>query len=347
MTDGLAHMLDLLSGMGENLEASARLEGLDKLTPLRTRPTGVVVAGMGGSAIAADLIAPLAARQGLRVEVSRDYALPGWVRDDTLVLLSSYSGNTEETLSAARDAVERGCPCVALTSGGTLAELASGSEVPHFPCVTLPGGLPPRAALGHGLGAQLNALSRLGLLDGIEAEIAAAAAGLRDGVTRLGPATGEESPAKAAARRVLGRMLVVYTTSEESHAAGWRLKAQINENGKSPAMVVPFPELDHNDIVGWEVLRPRRRDFLLLILRSADEHPRTTSRVEITRDLLRDEFHDVLEFRAEGESILARILSLVQYGDYLSCYLAAAAGVDPMPVTRIDELKTRLRELDT
>lgn len=349
MTDsGLHRMLDLVAGMGDDLSASPDLPGLDDLVPPAVQPAGVMVAGMGGSAIAGDLLAPLAARQGLRVSVARDYVLPGWVREDTLVLLSSYSGNTEETLSAARDAAARGCPRIAITGGGELAQLAAGGDGDApFPCVTLPGGLPPRAALGHGLGAQLNVLARLGLMTGVEAEIDAAVAVLRGGVARLGPLSGEDSPAKAAARRALGRMLVVYTTSDESHAAGWRLKAQVNENGKSPALVVPFPELDHNDIVGWEVLRPRRGDFLLLILRSADEHPRTADRVEITRELLAGEFHDVLEFRAEGGSALARILSLVQYGDYLSCFLAAAAGVDPVPVTRIESLKTRLQNLDT
>ena len=124
-----------------------------------------------------------------------------------------------------------------------------------------------------------------------------------------------------------------------------RLKAQVNENGKSPALVVPFPELDHNDIVGWEVLRPRRDDFLLLILRSSDETPQTTRRVEVTRELLNEEFHAILEFNATGHSALARILSLVQFGDYLSCYLAEAAGVDPVPVSRIDVLKQRLQDV--
>ncbi|MBU1071889.1 hypothetical protein KKG45_01445, partial [bacterium] len=206
-------------------------------------------------------------------------------------------------------------------------------------------GLPPRAALGFGLGALAHVLSRLGLLPGVDEEIAAAVSTLREGVERLGPASGPDSPAKSAARTTLGRMLVVYTTSPAAHAAGMRLKAQVNENGKSPALVVPFPELDHNDIVGWEVLRPRRDDFVLLLLRSADENTRTSLRVDVTRELLAEEFHTILEFRAAGETMLARTLSLVQYGDYLSCYLAEAAGVDPVPVARIEILKQRLQAL--
>jgi glucose/mannose-6-phosphate isomerase len=303
---------------------------------------------MGGSAIAGDLLAAWAAAGGLRLAVWRDYDLPGWVDARTPVILSSYSGYTEETLSAARAAAARGCPLYAITSGGELGDYARAGidDGPPFPRVALPGGLPPRAALGHGLGALARLLGRLDLLAGVDAELAAAAAALRDGVARLGPASGPDSPAKAAARTALGRMLVVYTTSPESHAAGQRLKAQVNENGKSPALVVPFPELDHNDIVGWEVLRPRRDDFVLLLLRSTDETARAALRTDVTCELLAGEFHTILEFRAVGETTLARTLSLVQYGDYLSCYLAEAAGVDPVPVSRIDVLKQRLQAQD-
>ncbi len=344
----LATMLDFVEHMSDNLAAGSDLEGLDAITSTASPAGGVLVCGMGGSAIAGDLLSSVAANQGLRMAVWRDYGLPGWVRDDTLVILSSYSGNTEETLSAGREAAARGCTLLAITSGGTLSRYATEGIAggAPFPWIRLPGTMPPRAALGYGLGAQANLLSRLGLLKGVEAEIKAAVATLRDGVSRLGPAAADDSPAKVAARRILGRMLVVYTTSEESHATGLRLKAQVNENGKSPAMVVAFPELDHNEIVGWEVLRPRRDDFILLILRSSDETPRITRRVDVTRELLADEFHDILEFRATGDSALARILSLVQFGDYLSCYLAEAAGVNPMPVSRIDVLKQRLQETD-
>jgi len=338
-------MLALVGGMADDLEASRGLTGLERVTPLPPPPGGLLICGMGGSAIAGDLLTAYAEMQGLRLSVWRDYGLPGWVDARTPVILSSYSGNTEECLSAAREAACRGCPLVAISSGGELAGLArDGIEGgAPFPLVEVPGGLPPRAALGFGLGALARLLSGLGLLPGVDEEIAAAVAVLRDGVNRLGPASGPDSPAKAAARTVLGRMLVVYTTSAAAHAAGMRLKAQVNENGKSPALVVPFPELDHNDIVGWEVLRPRRDDFVLLLLRSPDEHARTSLRVDVTRELLTDEFHTILEFRAAGETMLARTLSLVQFGDYLSCYLAEAAGVDPVPVARIDALKQRLQ----
>jgi len=347
MTDsGVTRMLALVGGMADDLEASRDLAGLDVVTTLAASPGGVLVCGMGGSAIAGDLLAAYAATRGLRLSVWRDYGLPGWVDERTPVVVSSYSGCTEESLSAARAASERGCPLVAITSGGELAELARKGHDggAPFPRVELPGGLPPRAALGSGLGALARVLARAGLLDGVDEEIAAAVAELRAGAERLGPAAGPDNPAAAAARTVLGRLLVVYTSSPESHAAGLRLKAQVNENGKSPVLHASFPELDHNEIVGWEVLRPRREDFVLLLLRSTDESPRMTRRVDVTRELLSQEFHTILDFRATGESSLARTLSLVQYGDYLSCYLAEAAGVDPVPVDRIEELKRRLRE---
>jgi len=345
-------MLFLVDGLVDDLEASRGLAGLEQLAPMPLPAGGLLVCGMGGSAIAGDLLTACAAARGLRLAVWRDYDLPGWVPGwvdaGMPVIISSYSGDTEETLSAARAAAARGCSLHAITSGGTLASYARNGidGGAPFPAVKLPGGLPPRAALGHGLGALARVLGGLGLLPGIEGELAAAVTTLREGVARLGPASDADSPARAAARTALGRMLVIYTASPEAHAAGLRLKGQVNENGKAPALVVPFPELDHNDIVGWEVLRPRRDDFVLLVLRSADEHPRTAQRVDVTCELLADEFHTILEFHASGESSLARTLSLVQYGDYLSCYLAEAAGVDPLPVTRIDALKRRLQAED-
>ena len=138
--------------------------------------------------------------------------------------------------------------------------------------------------------------------------------------------------------------MVIYTTSPESHGAGQRWKAQLNENAKSPAYATPFPELNHNDIVGWELPEALRRAFVLVLLRSADEHPRVAARVAITRELLDGQFAAVQEVRARGETPLARTLSLVQYGDYLSCYLAELRGRDPLPVKRIDVLKSHLQK---
>ncbi|MBK7771847.1 MAG: hypothetical protein IPI48_15345 [bacterium] len=137
-------------------------------------------------------------------------------------------------------------------------------------------------------------------------------------------------------------MPVIYTCGGESHAVGLRLRAQLNENSKVPALLAAFPELDHNDLVGWCLDEDDRRRFVLLILRAADEHPRTTLRVGLTRDLLAGQFAAIHELRGGGADALSRVMSLVQYGDYLSCHLAEVRQVDPVPVERIIRLKEAL-----
>ncbi len=336
-------MLPLVTALPDHLAGSERL--LDGLSPrpAPAAPRRVLLCGMGGSAIAGDVARPFLARQGVDLTVWREYDLPSWADASALVVLCSYSGDTEETLTGARLAVAAGCPVLGIASGGELlARGRDGGWGRPFPVIALPAGLPPRAALGHGLGALLGGLHACGAIGSPAAASAAAVAVLREGVARLGPDV-PENPAVRIARSLLGRFTVVYTTSPEAHGAGARLKAQINENAKSPAYAVALPELDHNDIVGWEVLRPRRDAFALVILRGGDEHPRTALRVAATLDLVGGEFHAVHEIGARGDGPLARSLSLVQFGDYLSCYMARAAGVDPVPVARIDALKARLR----
>ncbi len=344
---GLRRMFELAAALPDQLLAGERLSGLAGIAPLRPAPRRVVLCGMGGSAIAGDLLAPLLAAQGVMLSVWRDYELPGWFAPDMLCALSSYSGQTEETLSAARAAAAHGGPLLCLTSGGRLlaqarAAAAAGRD---WPAVLLPPGLAPRAALGYGLSGLLWALHRLGVAASPAAELAAAAATLRAANAALGaPAAAAGNEAGRLAALLRGRLAVIYTTSPEAHAAGWRLKAQLNENSKAPALVAAFPELNHNDIVGWRVPPARRDDHVLLLLRGGDEHPRTARRVEITKQLLAQEFPAIEEVRARGDCPLARIMSLVQLGDFLSCHLAAAAGVDPLPVERIDLLKQRLAE---
>ncbi|MHB8078084.1 MAG: bifunctional phosphoglucose/phosphomannose isomerase [Candidatus Krumholzibacteriia bacterium] len=341
-------MLPLLAAMPDHLAASERLPGLADVMPPGRPVRRVLLCGLGGSAVAGELMRPLVAAAGVQLTVWRDYETPAWLGDDTLVVLSSYSGDTEETLAAARRVLAAGLPALAITSGGALLALARAGHADGrtVPAVVLPAGLPPRAALGHGLGALLWALHRAGVTPTPRDDLADAVAELRAGCARWlvpGDPTADAAPA-ALARALLGRFTVIFTTSPEAHGAGVRLRAQLNENAKHPASLAEFPELDHNEIVGWEVLHRRREAFALVILRGGDEHPRTTRRVAITRELLAGEFHSVHELTARGARPLTRVLSLVQQADVVSCRLAEAAGVDPLPVARIDALKARLRE---
>ncbi|MFH1842808.1 MAG: bifunctional phosphoglucose/phosphomannose isomerase [bacterium] len=348
-TAGSAEMLQYIRALPDQLAASGDLPGLDGFQPLTQTVRQIVLCGMGGSAIAGDLARPLCENAGLPLWSQRDYGLPNWVQDDTLVVVSSYSGGTAETLSALTAAQRRGCPLFALTSGGELRERAQRPVGTGFPAVILPGGLPPRASLGFGLGALLHGLSRRLNKPDLRADIPDALSVLREGNELYDPGDSAatqpvDNPAAAVATDCLHRFLVIYSASPESHGPGGRLRAQVNENAKSPAGSYQFPELDHNDIMGWDLSPAQREYFGLLLLRSQDEDPRNSQRVSVTVDLLASEFAVVNAVHARGATSLGRIMSLVQFGDYLSWYLARERGVDPMPVHRIDLLKQQLQK---
>lgn len=353
---GAGEMLSLVRAFPDQLEGAAGLRGLDGILPLDPGCRRIVFCGMGGSAIAADLVQPQLQAQPTSLAVWRDYDLPHWAGENDLVIVASYSGNTEESMSALAAAGKRGCRVVGISSGGALRARAEAGDGNGFPLVELPGGLPPRAALGHGLGALLHSLARLGVIPDPTREIADICAFLRRqapawlrpwstaGDDHVPAPAGENAPAtiRSLAEDLLGRIPVLYTSGLEAHGPGSRWRAQINENSKSPACLAAFPELDHNDLVGWCLSEELRDRFVLIILESSDADSRNRIRVEATRELLTQEFAAIHRIEAKGDSPLARSLYLVQVGDYLSCHLAHLGGIDPMPVERIENLKTIL-----
>ncbi len=332
---GIETMMNLIAEMPDHLESSSYLQGLSELTPLNVNPGSVVVCGMGGSAIAGDLLRPVFEDAGVQIAVNREYSLPGWVSEKDLLVFSSYSGNTEETLSCFNEALTGSSPKLVISSGGKLTELACENNIP---VVVLPPGMPPRASLGFGLGALLNSASKLNVIPDCSVNLSEAVEVLRAGVESH--SASNSLTAKLAASS-LGKHLVIHTCSPDWHAVGFRIKAQVNENSKYPASHGRYPELDHNEIVGWD---DTAGDYCLIVLRGKGEHPQVSKRVEITNDLLDSQFKFINEFQAKGNSKLAQIFSMVQFGDYYSCHLAQVADKDPMPVARIDTLKERLTE---
>lgn len=307
----------------------------------RPAPRLLAVGALGGSAAGAELARGLFERSlPIPFLVVREYEWPAAVGPGTLCVLSSYSGNTEETLALYDQAGERGAARAAVTSGG---ELARRAERDGVPAVFLPPGLPPRAALGYSLVSLLALLHTLG--EGGEGEEAVREAQdiLSTGNALYSPETAEaENPAKQLARSLAGRVVVVYTAARFLVGVGLRWKGQINENAKTPAFTNALPELNHNESVGWEALRPVHDRFGVVCLRDAEEHPRAARQMEWTREMLAGEGLAVVEARPRGRSRLARMLSLVQLGDWVSLYLAALAGVDPTPIVKIDALKRSL-----
>jgi len=301
-------------------------------------PGGLIVAGMGGSAVGGRLArGAIGARLRRPLAVADGYGLPGWAGPDTLVLCSSYSGTTEEALAAYDDAVERGAPRLVATTGGALGERARRDGVPVIP---IPGGFQPRAAVGYSLVSALEAAALCGAAPSLRDEVEQAAS-LAEGLAKeLGPDGDEENEAKALARRLHGTVAVI-AGIELGAAAAYRWKCQFNENAKVPAYSSELPELDHNEIEGWDGA-PEVGRMSAIFLEDRDQHPRVRQRFDVTAAMVEPAAHHVARIETEGESRTERLLWAVMLGDLLSLQFAAARGVDPSKIEYIDRLKEEL-----
>ncbi len=304
-------------------------------------PERLVVGGMGGSAIAADLTRALHEDRLPRpLEVVRAYRWPGWVGSESLALLSSYSGATEETLALYRDAARRGVPRLALTTGGILGAWCARDGVPVHP---LPAGSPPRAALYASWVAVSGLLHALGWSDDPAPAWREALARLGEQQRRLAPEVPEaENEAKRLARALAGRLVFVYAGAGPVEAVALRWKQQLHENAKLLAHSAVVPELDHNEIVGWERPGALHRGIAVVALHDPEDAPEIRRRLDLTVEYARRQGAAVHEQEALPGGRLARLASLVQLGDYLSLYLAWLGGADATPVRSIEELKGRL-----
>ncbi len=305
------------------------------------RIENVVLCGLGGSAIGGDVVRS-AAGESLRVPflVSRDYTLPSFVAPSSLVFACSYSGNTEETLASYDEACRRGAAMFCITSGGGLAERARDDGHTVIP---LPPGLPPRAALGFSSILLLGALCALGLIPDPSAQLEEAVRLLDALVLRYrGDVPSESNRAKSMATSLQGRIVAVYGSSGILDAAAARWRGQIEENAKNLAFHHVIPEMNHNELVGWSKPEEELSRLAVVFLRDRREHPQVRRRFEATIETIAPRAGAVHEVWSEGESLLARILSVICLGDFVSLYLAYLNKVDPTPVDAIESLKQRL-----
>jgi glucose/mannose-6-phosphate isomerase len=333
-------MAGLIAAWPEQLRvqrAALAREPWPKLPPR----TLLALGGMGCSAIAGDLVFALAAdRLPFPTLVVRGYAWPRAVGPGALAVLSSYSGATEETLALLDEAERRGVARVGLTTGGPLGERLKAANAAWR---GLPAGLPPRAALGYSVVSLARLLEALGDPGEGEGAWQEAVAVLEEGNGLLAPAAPEAgNPAKALARALVGRAVVVHGAVGTLAAVARRWKGQVNENAKTPAFEAALPEMNHNEIVGWQALPDLHARCAAVFLADPGDAPRVARRREVTAEILAEEGLATHVVEARGTSPLARALSLVQFGDWVSFYLAVLAGVDPTPIAKIDRLKRAL-----
>jgi glucose/mannose-6-phosphate isomerase len=329
--------IDDLLGLPEHLrDALWRVESA-RLTP-HDSPGGFIVAGMGGSAIGGALArAVLGDRASRPIAVARDYGLPAWTTDQTTVLCASYSGNTEETLAAYEAAGVIGAQRIVATTGGKLAAAAREDGVPVIP---LPGMFQPRVAVGYMLVIALEVAALCGAAESLHSEIDVAAAHIETLVSEWGPDGAEDSLAKEIARGLHGTIPQIAGAGLTTPIA-YRWKTQLNENAKTPAFATELPELNHNELVGWQGAAELGR-FSAVFLDDSDLHPRVRQRIELTRGLISSTAAASYRVEGRGETRTERLISLVLLGDLVSLYVAILRGIDPTPVEAIERLKTVL-----
>ena len=307
-----------------------------------SKPQTVIVAGMGGSGIGGELLKDWA-RDAITVpiEVNREYSLPAYANKKTLALIVSYSGETEESLSAFLDALKHECMIFCVSSGGELLELAEKIGVPFL---RVPIGMPPRAALPYLFSPLPIILEKIGLFSNISGEFPEA-------ITILEKLSIENSPkrplkdsfSKTLASKISGTVPIIYGF-RAYRAVAQRFKTQFNENSKVLSKWEFFSELNHNEIVGWEEARELAKCFSVIFIRDKNEPEEIHRRIEATKEIVGSKSEKVFEVWSSGSSRLAKMLSTICIGDFTSVYLAILRGVDPTPVKTIASLKEKTKQ---
>ena len=336
-------MQQLVNTFPDQLDAAYSNLAQQPLTSAPLAPSGqpwhqILVLGMGGSgisgAVAADMLRGSAP---VPILTCSDYDIPAWVGPSTAVIACSYSGNTEETLAAVEKCSALGARMACVTGGGQLLERATASG---WACVKIPAGHPPRSQFGHAFSALLHHLTALGAIAQQTApltdQLPAIAAQLRNSAEEI------SSDAAALAAAINGRIILLYgATSQAAVLTRWR--QQLNENSKLLACHHVFPEMNHNELVGWE---SGSSSHAVVLLESSDDHPRTRARMALCSPLFERTGASVHVVQLIGDTPLARLMYGVHFGDQLSVKLASLAGVDPVDIRLIDFLKGELAELD-
>ena len=305
----------------------------------------IVMTGMGGSAISADLfLGYIYDELKIPTYTNRDYTVPGFVDKHTLFIASSYSGDTEETLEALKEAKKRSAIIICITSGGRMERFC---EEGGYPCIKVPGNLPPRQALGYLFFPLISLFQQLGLITSKEADIKETRELLCELAERYNPATSfGNNLANHIAQSIYHAIPIIYTGVPFLYPVPTRWRNQFNENAKSMAFSNVLPELNHNEIMGWEGLREVNKHFRVILLRDTEETPRTMKRIAVTKEILKSNKILFGEVFAEGYSRLARLFSLVFLGDWASYYWAMLNEKDPISIDSIDILKRKLSEVE-
>ncbi len=335
------NMWGLISDFPKHWKEVMKLTEDIELNIDKSRIKNICFAGMGGSAIGADLIRAYSLKScPYPVQVNRHYEIPNYIDENTLFIACSFSGNTEETLTALNSAIGKGAQIIGVTSGGELKKQAIEHE---FDYIQIPGGMPPRAALAYSFVPLFRIFQTLGYLDESDSVLDDTYNLLRDGVSKFIDI--EDNDALALARELNESLPIIYSDALLMEPVNLRWRGQIEENSKMLVYGNLIPEMNHNEIVGWEHIAHLAGRLTVVMLKDRDDNPRVTKRMEIVKELVMDQALSVIEISTIGNSRLERMFSLVQLADWVSMYLALLNGIDPTPIAKIDILKSKLAQV--
>ncbi len=289
--------------------------------------SGVIIAGMGGSALIGSLLQSYLYRAAVPVFVVRDYFLPEWANKKTLVIAASYSGNTEETLNVYRMALRKGCRVVVIASGGALLEAASKH---HVPIIKIPSGYQPRMTLGYQFFPLLNVLSNSGIIEDKKEDMKKTVEMLHKPVFR--------EKAAELAEKIQDRIPIIYASNQFASIA-YKWKINFNENSKQHAFYNVFPELNHNEMVGYTLLKA---EYYAIIIKDEEDYHRIKKRMDITKEIIKKKGVKVTEIALAGPSLLTKMFSAIYIGDWTSYFLALRNKTDPTPVDVVEDFKKKL-----
>lgn len=296
---------------------------LSKDILIKEKIDSIVVCGMGGSAIGGDILKSYLSNTNFVVEVVRCYKIPEWVNEKTLVFAISYSGNTEETLSCFEEAIKKKAQLIAITSNGKLAEKADN-------IIKIPSGMQPRAAVGYLFLPMIKVLHNSGIINVKDEEI-------KEMLSTIKKIENFKQKGKKLAAAMKDKIPVIYSSTLLEPAA-YRFKTEINENAKSPAFYHVFPEMNHNELVGYKGMDNK---FIAIVIRDKHDNKRIIKRMDIFKSIIKNNV-PLVEIHTEGNYLLTRIFSAVYLGDFASYYLALEKKEDPAPVDVITYLKKEL-----
>ena len=339
-----SNMLDVISKSPEQIKETIEIVSHTNI-PNFLKIDNILISGMGASAISGDIVQHLFRdKLDTPIFVNREYDLPKWANKDTLIISQSYSGNTEETLSAFKQAHQKRCKIIGITSGGKLQEYCEKREIP---IIKIPSGFQPRAVTTYILFSSLLAFKKIGLLDdNIDSEIQEAiqtTADLRKNINKSVPE--KDNISKQIAKNIFSTIPQVYGWGIYSPIAT-RWCTQFNENSKVIARYDVVSECNHNDIVGWSMNPEVSKNFSCILFRDEEnESIYMSKRLDFMRHLLEGSASKVIEVKPQGKKRLAKMMYTMVLGDFVSCYLAILRNIDPTPVDAIIELKKALDEV--